>query len=185
MSKTFLEKPQGTIPGPLDAEFHVIQLGFGGASGMSPEKLIDASQEVDNCSEGLISAGIYSDIPPQMADTIEESEHTIEVAVRRSFDFMKLPLILGGNSEILPAVRRGLDDQLGTYVEVVAEKAGEIEGDNLVITLDGDALPEIDFASFSDKLSIERVGAVVVIGSGDVDYSSVAKKVVDLLNAIA
>lgn len=183
--ESFLERQQSPVPGPLDAAFHIIQLGFGGNEAMSPEKLIAASQEIELDGTVVQSVGIYTDIPPNMSNTIEESEHTIEVAVRRSFDFMKLPVIIGGNNLIVPAVIRGLEDQIDSFAMISAEEVMSCGDSTLVLTIDGDSLPETDFYEFTELLSVERVRAVVITGSRNVNYHDVVVKLILLLDAIA
>lgn len=173
---SFLEKQQSPTPGPLDAEFHILQLQFGD-SALQPQELLKASQEL-TVDPTLLNRGFYTDIPPRLGETIEESEQAIEVAVRRSFDFMKLPIILGGSSEILPAVFRGIEGQIPAFT---IHDAGDIieEVGSVVLTFDADSLPAKD--QVYTKRSIESIGAIIVTGDSQGNEANVIDALMNFL----
>lgn len=179
---SFFEQQQNPAPGPLDAEYHILQLPFGGDNALQPQELLLKSQEV-SLESVLTERGFYTDIPPRLGATIEESEHTIEVAVRRSFDFMKLPLIIGGSNEILPAVFRGIEGQVADFIICDASSIQESEK-RVVITFDADNLPAED-QNYTPR-SHESIAAVIVTGTSGSDATEVLQSLLNYLrNGIA
>ena len=182
MIASLFEKQQTPVPGPLDAVFHVLLLAAGDPGFLDPQRILDISAEIDVSGRESLSKGFYTDILPRLVGSSEEIFHTIEVAVRRSFDFMKCPLIFGGDSTILPAIIRGIEGQ-SSFEIVTLRDVGSIGSKEVVVVIDGNTLDSNHLLSPFD-LPIDQVKAIVVTGSDSADVHVILTTVLDLCDQI-
>lgn len=183
MIESLFEKQQNPVPGPLDAEFHVLLLAAGEPGFMDPQTILEKSCELPTENHRAMALGFYTDIPPRLSGTAEEIAHTIEVAVRRSFDFMKCPVIFGGDSSIVPAIIRGVEGQVKQFSVVPVAQIESSVSNSMVIQIDGDSLNRTpDFSSVD--LTISQVKAIVITGTSAADPVCVVDTVLNLCDRI-
>ena len=182
MIESLFEKQQKPVPGPLDATFHVLLLAAGDPGYLDPQRVLDISNELDLSGRGSLAKGFYTDIQPRLVGSSEEIFHTIEVAVRRSFDFMKCPLIFGGDSTILPAIIRGVEGQ-SSFEILKLEDIGSVGTKSVVVEIDGDSVSSFQIPT-ALNLFIDQVKAIVVTGTTAADIPAVLKAVLDLCDRI-
>jgi len=184
MIESLFETVQIPVPGPLDAEFHVLLLTAGELGHMNPQTILDSSADLSYRIHKSLQLGFYTDIPPRLVGTQEEIAHTIEVAVRRSFDFMKCPIIFGGDSSIEPAIIRGLEGQVKQFSMIDSRELSAERTGNIVIKIDADNPQDVYTYELAETLDFDCVKAVVITGSDQADPSAVIRAVLNLCDLI-
>lgn len=181
MINSFFDLVQNPVPGPLDAAFHVLLLCTENAGAMNPLTVLESSAHVDPNGHRSLANGFYTDIPPQLTGSVEEVAHTIEVAVRRSYDFMKCPIILGGDRSIVEPVLRGVQGQIGCFV--VARDPRDLVGTTEPVLFHFDA--DDNSEPFpAEEFPVNRVAAILFTGTAKTNPEKVVNQILKLCDTL-